>query len=332
MMAYAFRLISHNETRFLDVETESFEHLEDLFAALINRSLEVILKQGVIRHYEQHEDQLSSPKGKINITNTIKKPFTINRKLHCEFDEYEINHPFNQIFKTTLINLIGASEKYRLLLTRKLRYFASVSTIDLKSVDWSTIKYHRNNRYYEFTLYLCQLLAKREIFSDQPNKSSLSSFFDQQESHQLFEKFVLEYYRVHYPQTRTNSRIIEWSTRHENALLPIMKTDVFMESEENVVILETKFYREVLMSSKRGYNDKIRSQHLYQIYAYVDNFSKKSIKNVSGVLLYAITSEDDYIQSPLMLVDHDIKVETIPLHKDFSIIRNQLDQIYDVLR
>jgi len=304
-MAYAFRLISHNETRFLDVETESFEHLEDLFAALINRSLEVILKQGVIRHYEQHEDQLSSPKGKISISKTIKKPFTINRKLHCEFDEYEINHPFNQILKTTLINLIGASEKYRLPLTRKLRYFASVSTVDLKNVDWSTIKYHRNNRYYEFTLYLCQLLAKREIFSDQQSKTSLSSFFDQQESHQLFEKFVLEYYRVHYPQ---------------------------MESEENVVILETKFYREVLMSSKRGYNDKIRSQHLYQIYAYVDNFSKKSIKNVSGVLLYAITSEDDYIQSPLMLVDHDIKVETIPLHKDFSIIRNQLDQIYDVLR
>jgi 5-methylcytosine-specific restriction enzyme subunit McrC len=331
MMAYAFRLISKNETRFLDAETESFDHLEDLFAALINRSLEVILKQGIVRHYESHEDQLSSPKGKISISKTIKKPFTINRKLHCEFDEYEINHPFNQILKTTMINLIGVSERYRLPLSRKLRYFASVSTIDLRSVDWSTIKYHRNNKYYEFTLYLCRLLAKSEIFSDQPNKSSLSSFLDQQESHQLFEKFVLEYYRLHYPQTRTDSKIIEWSTSHENALLPIMKTDVFIESEENVLILETKFYREVLMSSRRGYKEKIRSQHLYQIYAYVDNYSKKSIKNISGVLLYAITNEDDFIQSPLMLVDHDIKIETIPLHRDFNIIRSQLDQIYTSL-
>ena len=56
-------------------------------------------------------------------------------------------------------------------------------------------------------------------------------------------------------------------------LLPVMQTNIMLECNEKVLIIDAKFYNHILQTQ---YNtDKIRSNHLYQIYTYVKNFAKK---------------------------------------------------------
>ena len=330
-MAYAYRFMNKSDTRFFNADKESFDHLEEMFASLLNRSLDSIFKQGMHHEYESHEEYLRNPKGKMNITKTVTSPYESQRKIYCEFDQFTLNNPFNQITKATIKSLLK-SRYVPMGLKTKLRHkvilLHEVNEIDLHKINWSTIKYNRNNRNYRFVLYLCQLLANREIFSDSLQKGSLHSFLDSQEGHQLYEKFILAYYQTEYPESHAQPRLIQWNTDAENMLLPVMRTDVFLEFSNRAMIIEAKFYKNPLAKSIYNQNERLRSQHLYQLYSYLDNYSAKMrAKSASGVLLYAVTSDSEILDENLQLSEHQVRVRTLSLHRDFSIIRNELDSL-----
>lgn len=330
-MAYAYRFMSKSDTHFFNAEKESFEHLEDMFASLLNRSLDTIFKQGMHHEYILQEEFLRNPKGKMNITKTIKTPYEIHRKIYCEFDQFSLNNTFNQITKATIKNLIK-SHKIALSVKTKLRHklmlLNEVQDVDINKVNWSNIKYNRNNRNYRFVLYLSRLLANKEIFFDSSTNSSLDSFIDSQEGHQLYEKFVLNYYQTEFPESHAQSRLIRWNTQAESLLLPIMRTDVFLDFRDQATIIETKFYKNPLAKSIYNDNERLRSQHLYQIYSYVDNYSAQiNSKPANGVLLYAITSDSEKLDENMLLSEHQVTVRSVSLHRDFSIIRAQLNSL-----
>lgn len=330
-MAYAYRFMNKSDTRFFNADRESFDHLEEMFASLLNRSLDSIFKQGMHHEYESNEEYLRNPKGKMNITKTVTSPYESQQKIYCEFDQFTLNNPFNQITKATIKSLLK-SKYVPIGLKTKLRHKAillhEVNEIDLHKVNWSTINYNRNNRNYRFVLYVCQLLANQEIFSDSLHKGSLHSFLDSQEGHQLYEKFILAYYQTEYPESHAQPRLIQWNTDEENMLLPVMRTDVFLDFSDRAMIIEAKFYKNPLAKSIYNENERLRSQHLYQIYSYLDNYSAKmKAKSASGVLLYAVTSDREVLDEELLLSEHQVRVRSISLHRDFSIIRNELDSL-----
>ena len=73
MLGYAFSAL--RSRGFADLATEDFENADDLLAAILTRGLSQQVKRGLKREYLEQEQILSSPRGKIDVSASIKARF-----------------------------------------------------------------------------------------------------------------------------------------------------------------------------------------------------------------------------------------------------------------
>ena len=106
----------------------------------------------------------------------------------------------------------------------------------------------------------------------------------------LFETFVRNFLRRHFPEARVTARQLAWDaqgdTAEAQALLPVMKTDVTLEwGNERCVVLDCKCYANSFTQSFD--QAKLKSGNLYQIAAYLHHHPHRSNGvPMHGVLLY----------------------------------------------
>ena len=62
----------------------------------------------------------------------------------------------------------------------------------------------------------------------------------------------------------------------------------------------------------------VHSNNIYQIYAYVKNEDKHHTGNVSGMLLYAKTTEDVLPSLSVTIGGNQISARTMDLNRDFK--------------
>ena len=70
MLSYAFQVL--NENGYSNISTEEFENTADLFAAILSKGISLQLKRGLGREYIEQTEPLSSPRGRIEISESIK--------------------------------------------------------------------------------------------------------------------------------------------------------------------------------------------------------------------------------------------------------------------
>ena len=330
MLAYAFRVL--NEEGYRKVALEDFEYAEDLLAAILAKGISNLVRRGVGREYVLHTDHLSSPRGKINISASITGQSFHKKQLICEFDELSENTYVNQILKTTALQLIHSDEVRELQkksLKRVLYYFNSVDSVNLNRIQWSSIKYHRNNSTYRMLMHICYLVIEALLPTQQVGTKRLMQFKDEHMS-RLFERFVLEYYRKEHPSLGVSSPIIQWNVDDGfYELLPNMRTDITLTKDEKTLIIDTKYYSRLMQVNSQFNSRTIHSGNLYQIFSYVKNFDTTHSGNVSGLLLYAKTDKEIAPNNSYLMDGNRIGVKTLDLNKDFTRIREQLDSIID---
>ena len=149
----------------------------------------------------------------------------------------------------------------------------------------------------------------------------------------LFEKFVLEYYKRHHPDTMPRAAQIKWNVKKEepaNSILPIMQTDVMLSIGDRTLIIDTKYYNQIM----KNYYDKeeLQTKHLYQILAYITNYDVGHTGKVDGMLLYAKTHDEPNLDTMEPLNDGNIiYFKTLDLNRDFKEISKQLDDIINIV-
>lgn len=107
--------------------------------------------------------------------------------------------------------------------------------------------------------------------------------------------------------------------------IPMMKTDITIEFKGRMLIIDAKFYNKILRDNYL--NKTISSNNLYQIMAYVDNQDPYKEGKVSGMLLYAQTINEPFIEIKQKLNMHTIMVRTLDLNESWEDIRNRLNNI-----
>ena len=231
-----------------------------------------------------------------------------------------------------LIRSSDVSVQQRKALRKVLLYFDNVKEIDLRRVQWSNIKYHRNNATYKMLLNICYLVIEGMLLTEQEGSRKLARYVDDQRMHSLFEKFVLEYYRKHYPELKASAAHIDWDVDDGVIeFLPTMKSDIMLEFNGKSLIIDTKYYQHT-MQTNRLYNSRtLHSHNLYQIFTYVKNRDAIKSGNVSGVLLYAKTDEEVVPDNDYLMSGNRISVKTLDLNKDFSCIAEQLNTLVERL-
>lgn len=330
MLSYAFQELGKNN--YANIKGEEFEHVMDLFAEILYRGVSEQLKQGLYNEYISKCDSLSAFRGRLEINGTIRNVIQRKRKLSCEYDDLSVDNLFNRILKSTMLLLIRRSEvssKRKNQIHSILPFFIDIEEINLKCIRWSGFCFQRNNRNYRMLLNICYFIVDGLLLTTDSGDLRMPTF-SEDHMNRLFERFVLNYYKRHYPALRPNADSIKWNiVDEENSegieLIPSMQSDIALHGKDHILIIDTKYYGKILQEQfgKRT----IHSAHMYQIYSYVKNVDANQKGNVSGLLLYAQTTEDATPTLECNIGGNKIMVRTLDLNKEFSCIRFQLDEI-----
>ena len=326
MLCYAFQTL--NEQCYKKLATEEFENAGDLCAAILIRGISQQLKRSLGHEYIPETDTISSIRGKIEITDSIKSQSMIRNQMVCTYDEFSVNTEMNQIIKATVMLLLKAHiTKARKKELRKLMvYFGDVSTIDVRTINWS-MNYNRNNQTYRMLIAVCYLVVKGLLQSKSDGSVKMMDFFDEQRMCHLYEKFILEYYRKHFPQTKSNASQIAWALDDGiRSMLPTMQSDIMLSYNNKTLIIDAKYYQHTTQLQYGVHT--LHSNNLYQIFTYVKNKAAEGT-DVSGMLLYAKTDEQIIPDNEYHMSGNKISVKTLDLNLDFSDIAAQLNRIVE---
>lgn len=332
MLAYAFR--SLNSEQFKSVEAEEFDHIHDLFAAIMSKGIARQLKQGLYREYVVHNDDLATLRGKIDLPGTTKLRLAQRRQLACEYDELAENNQLNQIVKSTALLLLRHGDvkaAHRAALKKLLLFFSNVDEIELTSVRWSSIRFARNNQSYRILVSICQLVVEGMLISNTSGEHKLMSFIDDQEMSRLYEKFILEFYREHWADLKPRASRIEWAIEEgERTMLPMMQSDITLMSGERLLIIDAKYYSKNLQVNYE--RQTVHSNNIYQVFTYVKNAEATNPDmHVAGMLLYAETDSEIQPDARWRIGGNDFAVTTLDLRQEFAGIAHKLDEIAEGL-
>lgn len=337
MLAYAYK--SLKKDTYKDLASEDFENIEDFLSAILVKGVSMEIKKGLAKDYIFLNEETSSIKGKIDLASSIKAQSFYKSKMYCSFDEFTTNILLNQILKSTMELLLRTNipKTRQKDIRRLLIYFKDVDLIDLRNINWN-FRFSRNNQNYLMLIGICKLIIESKIQSQRDGDDRLMGFFDEQKTYYLFQNFILEYYKEHFPDINTAAREIKWQLDDENNnLLPRMFSDIYLEYDRNILIIDAKYYKN---NTQKNYGRAtIWSNNLYQIYTYVKNTEyrenlniddQEEKKKISAMLLYAKTDGQIQPNQIYQMAGNQIEVKSLDLNQKFPKIRQDLDQIvYD---
>ena len=328
MLAYAFQVL--REQGYKSIATEEFHNVAELCAAILAKGVSGQLKRGLGREYFEQTEALSTVRGRIDISESIKTQSIHKQQLVCSYDEFSVNSYLNRIIKTTMELLLRAdiSKARKKELKKLLVFFGEVEPLDVHLIDWN-IRYNRNNQTYRMLISVCYLVVKGLLQTNSDGSTKLMDFLDEQRMHRLYEKFILEYYRKEHPELNASASQIPWALDDgKSDMLPVMQSDITLSKGDTVLIIDAKYYSHTTQMQYDVHS--LHSGNLYQIFTYVKNKEAElsdAQHTVSGMLLYAKTDEQVQPDQVYHMSGNKISVRTLDLNQDFSEIARHLDEI-----
>lgn len=330
MLSYAFQVL--NEQGYKNIATEQFDNTAELCAAILTKGIAFLLKRGLGKEYIPQVETLSTLRGKVEVTDSVKGRTMLKKQLVCSYDDFSINSYMNRIIKTTAELLLHADiSKTRKKELRKLMvYFKDVDELDVHTINWH-IQYNRNNQTYRMLISICWLLVKGLLQTNSDGSTRLMDFLDEQRMCRLYEKFILEYYKREFPLLNASASQIPWALDDGiGDMLPAMQSDITLSNGNDVLIIDAKYYPASGNTQVQYDKHTLHSGNLYQIFTYVKNkdaeFGETPHK-VSGMLLYAKTEKDIQPDNSYRMSGNEISVKTLDLNMEFAAIAEKLNTI-----
>ncbi len=271
--------------------------LVNLFARVLVNGTNHLLKRGFDRGYYLHHEWTSRLRGRISFQEALRCKAALTISLPCDYDELSYNVLHNQILKATMLRLMKAAALNSELaegLAHLSRRLLDVQDIELTSAVFSRVQLYRNNQFYDFLLKICSLIHDNLLVSEKVGESKFMDFVqDRRQMAIVFEDFVRNFYRTH-TQFSVRREDIHWRwipfDRLAADMLPKMQTDISLTSPDRKIIIDCKFTPEA--TQKHFEAEKLRSAHLYQVNAYLDNLLPSELTDCCEmILLYPTVME-----------------------------------------
>lgn len=330
MLCYAWNVLEQSDKTL--VGSKKFDNIYNLLGRIYLNGTNNIIKRGLNRYYIIKNEPCANLKGKINMSDSVKGLTFLDGKMLCQYDNFSDDIKLNQIVKTT-ISILIKSPQLDLELKKKLKnlrlHFSQIKEIRFSKALFSSLRYNKNNNHYRMLINISELIYKGLITNEEDNEISFSDFVRDNQMAKLYEKFVLNFYRYHLDEELYNVHApkIKWNLDHnisekDFALLPEMRTDIVVENkvENTQLIIDTKYYAQTLVSSNWTDVEKVRTGHLFQIYAYVNNSDYDG--NIMGMLLYPTIHDDTNATFPIG--GYSIGIRTLNLNSEWNDISDRL--------
>ena len=328
LLCYAWNHVEEGEA--IDVASEEFDGPVDLFAKVLNDGVSRLISRGLDRDYLAVHEDIRGVKGKLDLATTIKRNLLPNGSTHCAFDELSYDVLQNRIVRATLrhLTLVAALDPTQRRRTERLyRKMDAVSDVHLTSRLFRTVQIHRNNRFYRFLLQLSRIIHENLLVNEDGGAAQFQDFReDEQKMGLVFQQFVKTFCEreTHYGVSAPR---IPWfgaeGSKADLQHLPGMESDIVLRSPDRTIVIDTKFYSAPL--GTRFGVDRVKSSHLYQIFAYVTNLAAATPAREAGVegwLLYAAVDGD--FDFRFRLAGRRIRVCSIDLSRNWREIHVRL--------
>lgn len=316
-------------TRLVDVGSIAGRSPEELLARMLRGGVAALLKRGLDRDYVSEQGDLRVPRGKLDLTATMKRNLMRRQRVACDFDEFQADVLHNRLVKTTLLRLARVAtlrREDRKDLRDLAQRMTGVGEVEVWAQTFRRVRLHRNNRHYAFALAVCELIHRHLLPTQEAGEWRLEDFrgSDREMGH-LFEAFVRNFVRRELPAVRLLSRSYTWQAEPVGdspiELLPGLETDIPMRLGDQTLIVECKFTRHPLITNRWG-KKTLRSDHLNQLFAYLSNVGTHFRPPPAGLLLYAAV--DGELDLHYRLRGRDVLVRTLDLARPWRDIHAQL--------
>ena len=245
MLLYAWDLVEFRD-RF-DAEVEDAPDLRALLTRILVFLTKHQIRRGLRGDYVEMSEELRGVRGRIDFGRTLRGMSMYRGRLHCEFEEFTLNVPRNQIIRSTLNDSLNRGFKdfeeerpeYGRLVADLEALLRMLYEIDRVRVTRRLIASElrllgRNEREYKLMLKICEMLQDPSM----PQSGSVSDLevvdWLRKQEHEIFERFVANFYKLRLGNDWgvSSQHKLEWNEaedREETRIrLPNMYPDVYL--------------------------------------------------------------------------------------------------------
>lgn len=322
--------------KFNDFDISNVETVDELYAIVICRWCSNVAREGLYKEYVTIEgEELTSPKGQIDIQQTIVLQTKSRGALICNYDELSADVYVNHILKAALIELSADSTLPKWIKTelqKAIMLFNGVSAIDLTYVKWKTIKYDNSNiRYKHIIEVIRNYLFERKMVAQ-------GILDDNTRTYQLFKKQLAKWIRKEYgeervddedyipdivetleePFTLDNEPVFEYKINRTQKLVVVRTEEVAMMI---CVRLQTKQVMEDSMLARK---------HMEELVGYMREYVADTKLRTSGVILYVNITTALNMQPIVVNVvnDYTVATDVVDLHDDWQYTKFKVNEAY----
>jgi 5-methylcytosine-specific restriction enzyme subunit McrC len=231
-----------------------------------------IIRKGIARTYVPRQENLLFLRGKLQLTEHLKRNSFNSARCYCEYDEYEANRPVNRLIKSALeIASKLVSEPRNQQLARELLFwFEEVPSSTDFRLDFQRRQHDRNIQHYDRAMPLCRLILERlNPLTKEGEKRAVSMLFRMEK---VFEDYVSAKLPLLYQgwavSTQVQSRaLIE---RHDGKRKFYLIPDLLMKKGGTTIVADTKW--KLLDETDSEHNYGIAQSDVYQLFTYLKKY------------------------------------------------------------
>lgn len=240
-------------------------HLLEIFITMFCEELTLLVKRGIKSDYISKSENSKFLKGRLKLSDHIRKNIVHKERFYVEFDEYRKNRIENRIIKTTIQHLYkkSRSDRNKQRLREFLFVFDEITPLHDHKSAFKKVHIDRQMKDYEQVIHWCRLFLNNESFSSFKGKSvAFALLFNM---NRVFEDYVAH-------SLRKDPTIFDLRTQVSEQTLLInpnrfhLKPDLKYRQNGVKVIGDTKWK---LLTSEKG----MSQSDIYQMYAYGKKYS-----------------------------------------------------------
>lgn len=301
--------------------------LIDLLARFFLENLKSQIHRGLYFEYTSKEENLNSIKGKLLLTDHVKRNYANKVKAHCGYDEYSENNFLNQLLKKACMIILRKVNNDDL--KNDIKKILSVfDNVDLEYIDKNRLinyKFHRqNNRFKEAYEFAKLILLNMSMESSIGNDNAFSMLY---EINTLYEEYIGN---IVSQLWNNESREVLLQDRRKYLLNNINTNRGNFNIKPDIILSDKEENYEIIIDTKwKAADSKIESSDMYQMYAYITRYTNAK----RCILLYPYNeSQIEYHKWRLFepFDDKYIEVRNIRLDNLNSTI-NDLNDILEIV-
>ena len=286
------------------------------FLALTNQ----LIKRGIRSDYIRKQKSAQFLKGRLLVSQQIRKNAMHPERFAIECDEYQIDRPANRLIKLTLEVVRQASQSApNQRLARELCFvFEEVPASKDIRADFQKVKLSRGMRYYQEVLNWCQLILNGQgPTASSGSFNTLSLLYPME---RIFEDYVAHCLRNRMEECfepgavlKTQSSKYSLVEEHAGSKIFNLRPDLMvLKDKQPVCVMDTKW--KLIDSSDRRNKYGISQADMYQLYAYGHKYLKEN-EQKELMLIYPKT---DKFQEPLPVFKYEdgLTLKVVPFDLD----------------